>query len=386
MRRNAIYRKRHIVGTVMEFVLPFCFVWIMVAIKNSVDLDEVRPSLEYLPHDNQVVTPFTFEDYMVALQAQRVCEILLDYPLTFQISGIHDLSFNWQVPFVRCDSRKCTEMGQDAQPFCEYKILAVSGSYDGDSGGLQRAEIFQDYVYTRWPFLLTVRNGKDNPGRPFPFEFVQIFRDPSAMDAYIRRNDYGTPNVPKIGIGIVFDGDNDTHYKYWLRQNSTNLNAPESEVDSVPVLQTTAPTDTLFNDFARNDYETCFTWQGDPNFGVGQASCTGRYFYNGVLATQRLVGDFILNQSGAEENGYFVADAGVQYVQFPQNAFLLGGFFQQFNGEFVLSGWLNIGLSRLCRQWNAGLFSLRLLPPPTFSWQISFQSYLHLVCFIPWLR
>jgi hypothetical protein len=101
-------------------------------------------------------------------------------------------------------------------------------------------------------------------------------------------------------------------------------------------VQTTPPTTVQFNDFARNDFETCTTRERDrrrdPEWGTAQDSCTGQYLYNGVLATQRLVGDFILNQTGAEAAGLFVADGGVGLVQFPQNEYVADGFFGRFQG------------------------------------------------------
>lgn len=302
----------------------------MVAIKNSVALDEAPVVAEVLPDDGGPLVPFGYSDYMLALRSQKVCDTRRDdiLEITGGASG-----FNWQVPFVRCDSRRCRYLGQDATPFCEYSMIAVSGRDGGDGGGLERADAFKDYVYGRWPFLLEMRNGRDNPGRPFPFEFIQTFRDPGAMDEYVRRADYGTEGVPKIGMGIVFDGNDPNNFKYWLRQNSTNMNVPEAEAEGRPVITTTPPTGTLFNDFARNDFETCRREPGErTNFGAFQDSCTGLYFYNGVIATQRLVGDFVLNQTGAAEAGYFVADGGVSYVQFPQREYVADGFFERFEG------------------------------------------------------
>lgn len=320
-----------LVAQFFEFVLPFCFVWILVAVKNSVGIEDADVQPEFLPEDEQVLVPFSYEDYMTALRAQRVCSRLQSN--VYSVSGMDEGNKNWQVPFVRCDSRMCEYLGQDAHPFCEYSMLAVSASSAGDDGGKQRAEEFKNYVYDRWPFLLKMRNnGREEEGRPFPFEFVQVFRDPDAMNEYVRRADYGTVNVPKIGMGVVFDGDDPNLFKYWLRQNSTNMNVPESEEERRPMVQTTPSTDVLFNDFARTDLETCLRQPGDPDYGYFQDSCTGQYFYNGVIATQRLVGDFIMNQTGSDAAGYFVADGGVAYVQFPSESFIDDGFFQQFEG------------------------------------------------------
>jgi len=304
----------------------------MVAIKNSVKRDEAIVYEAILPDD--ALVPFSYSDYMIAIQSQKVCQTKKDPNL--EITGLQQNGKNWQVPFVRCDSRMCRYVGQDAQPFCQYSILAVSGSAENDAGGRERAEGFRDYVYDRWPFLLNIRNGRENPGRPFPFEFVQIFRDPGAMDDYVGRSDYGTVDVPRIGMGIVFDGNDPTNYKYWLRQNSTNMNIPEREDARNPSIVTTPPTDRLFNDFARTDFETCQRELGSREFGEFQDSCTGLYVYNGVLATQRLVGDFILDQTGASDAGFFVANDGVSFVQFPQEKYIANGFFERFGGTLLV--------------------------------------------------
>ena len=316
---------------IFEFMTPFCFVWVIVAIKNSVDVDGGQTLKAFLPQDVHTLIPLSYEDYMQAIQAQRVCSKPPNSSDALMISGMVQGGYNWQVPFVRCDVRRCESLGQDAHPFCEYSILAVSGSSEDDDGGRRRAEEFQTYMYDRWPFLLKTREGTIvQEGRPFPFEFVKIFSGSKDMEAYLLRDDYGSVGVPKIGMGVVFDGDDPNHFKYWLRQNSTGMNAPESESETLPVVQTTPSTNKLFNDFARNDIDTCRRLPGDPNYGDFQDSCTGQYFYNGVIATQRLVGDFILNQTGAEAAGVFVADGGVGYVPFPSKEYVDLGFFGQF--------------------------------------------------------
>jgi hypothetical protein len=47
----------------------------------------------------------------------------------FQVSGMLPNSLEWQVPFVKCDSRGCEALQQDAATtVCEYYILAVAGT------------------------------------------------------------------------------------------------------------------------------------------------------------------------------------------------------------------------------------------------------------------
>ena len=60
-------------------------------------------------------------------------------------------------------------------------------------------------------------------------------------------------------------------------------------------------------------------------------SCTGRYIYNGALTIQRLVHDFIISESGARDNGYYVAENGVQFVAFPYKSYVENGFYAQIN-------------------------------------------------------
>jgi hypothetical protein len=312
---------------IFEVILPFCFVWILVAIKNASNFDDskVNPEQpEIIPSDEYAFIPLSYTDYMRAFQAQRVCGTRRD--TTLDITGLREKGVGWQVPFVKCNSRHCQYLGQDAQPFCEYNILVVTGATVDDVGGQARASRFRDWMRQRWPILQ--QSNTSSSRLPFEHDFVQIFSDPTVVDNYIARRDYGTVGVPKIGMSIVFDGNSSTHYKYWLRQNSTNLNSPERAKEGRPVSPSTPPTNRLVNSYARNDMETCTRVPGDPYLGPLQNSCTGQYLYNGVLATQRLVDDFVLAESGAEAAGYSVSEAGVQFVQFPQKAYVLSGFFK----------------------------------------------------------
>lgn len=334
MRRNMIYRKRNWLGSIFEFILPFCFVWVLVAIKNASKLDQAERIDAKTPQDypdsfnnpNPLLReenpfpfrPFSYYDFEVAMQSERICTTAADED--FDISGYLNRGTDWSIPFIRCDTRKCQFLGQDAHPFCEYMMLAVSSV----NGGEARASEFKQWFYDRFPIMSRTRSPQQ-AGTPFEFEFVQVFDSPSVMDEYVKSKEYGVDR-PKIAMGIVFDGSDELDYKYWIRQNSTNFNAPAKDSRN-QVSQTTPPTDRLFNHFAETDFETCFRHGGLPNLGTLRSSCTGQYVYNGVLATQRLIGDFILNKTGAQDAGFGVADAGVQYVQFPQEEFILDGFF-----------------------------------------------------------
>ena len=56
---------------------------------------------------------------------------------------------------------------------------------------------------------------------------------------------------------------------------------------------------------------------------------------NGVLTIQRLIGDFILSDSGAAESGYHVAESGVSFSSFPTFAYEESGFFGDIGGQFL---------------------------------------------------
>jgi len=55
---------------------------------------------------------------------------------------------------------------------------------------------------------------------------------------------------------------------------------------------------------------------------------------NGVLTFQRLLGDFILSDSGAAAEGYTVSESGVAYTSFPTFAYEESGFFGDLGGTF----------------------------------------------------
>ena len=72
---------------------------------------------------------------------------------------------------------------------------------------------------------------------------------------------------------------------------------------------------------------------------------------NGVLTFQRLVGDFILSDSGAVENGYNVAESSVSFSPFPTFAYVESGFFGDIGGEFFESDCIRIFIVCL-RSWH----------------------------------
>jgi hypothetical protein len=233
---------------------------------------------------------------------------------------------NWQVPFIKCDSRKCDDKvhGHDAQPFCQYSMIGVTGGSVDDIGGHDRAKNFTQWLYATYPAL--------QMNMPFDFPFVRHFQDPQGMDNYVKGKDYGNVDNPLLAMGIVWEGSDPSNYIYRLRQNSTNFNSPEAQWR--PGTKTTPATNRLFVKYAKNDNEVCIPDDGTPKQGWLENSCTGQYVYNGVLTIQRLVGDYILEVSGAKRNGYFVAEAGVSFVPFPSFAYEEAGFYGELGGMY----------------------------------------------------
>jgi hypothetical protein len=323
-----------------EFFLPIVFVGFLVLIKSAVEnSDSFAPEFveANLPVGNDAFKIFSFTDYVISFQADRKCAPAGSAPwLTggasddgssssgLGITGIFNAGYNWQVPFVKCDSRLCTTDGENAFPFCEYLALGVAPSTEDDTVGLEQAKAFERYIYDRYPVLL------DKAAMPFDFDFVQTFPSNQALESYVQSPEYVNP---KLALGVVFDGLSDPmiNYNYQLRVNSTGFNSPEQE--GRPATVTTPPTDALFESFARTDSESCFdAVGGTPTSGQYSQSCTGKYIYNGALTIQRLVHDFILQDSGAVDAGYFVADHGVQYVPFPTEPYTENGFYATISG------------------------------------------------------
>lgn len=341
-----------------EFFLPILFVGLLVLIKMAVEnSDSFAPVFvePVFPTGNDAIKFFSFTDYVTTFQADRKCTVnynAVGSPDGFGVTGISEQGYNWQVPFVKCDSRMCREDGQDALPFCEFLALGVAPSTTDDILGLEQANAFRDYIYDRYPVLL------DPEAMRFSFPFVRMFGSNVEMENYVTSPEYSGPDDPKLGLGVIFDGVSDPtiNYNYQIRVNSTGYNSPESE--GRPVTTTTPPTDQLFQSLARDDDETCPDLVGGtPDMGPFTTSCTGQYIYNGALTIQRLVHDFILKDTGASDNGYFVADHGVQFVSFPTDAYTESGFYETISGFAPL-------LITLVRNW-CDLF----MEDGNFSWK-----------------
>jgi hypothetical protein len=327
----------------LEILLPPLFAFFLVLIKNAVDNSEsFRAEIVNATFPDYSLTPFSFTDYITAMRAKRICvyanststdvaipgfddyQYNYDSSNLYDISGILDNGFNWQVPFVKCDSRKCDFAGQDALPFCEFAILAVAGS---DTGGQERAKAFAQWIYATYPVI-----APNNPNYSLPFDFplVKLFNSSEDIDDYVKLPNYGRVDVPKIAVGVVWQGNDLKAYNYSLRQNSTNFNAPED--DGRYAVQTTPPTGTWIDSYANQD-NSCKPLDGGALLGPFGLSCTGQYVYNGVLTIQRLVHDFIIDISGSSAAGFTVGEAAVQFTPFPSKAYKENGFYATIGGK-----------------------------------------------------
>eukprot|EP00522_Entomoneis_paludosa_P003197 CAMPEP_0172465378 /NCGR_PEP_ID=MMETSP1065-20121228/53328_1 /TAXON_ID=265537 /ORGANISM="Amphiprora paludosa, Strain CCMP125" /LENGTH=1924 /DNA_ID=CAMNT_0013221897 /DNA_START=90 /DNA_END=5865 /DNA_ORIENTATION=+ len=314
-----IYRARNPIGTFLEIALPVGFVAILLGIKAAVEGDDLTSDLipPFIPGNENAFRPFSYQDYLTSARAEKVCVEqfnLNEDPIGLGISGISLQGTNWMVPMVKCDSRKCDEPGQDASKFCEYSMVAVTGS---DASALERAKDFQSWVKSRYPEL--------ESDMPFDFDAVQVFDSSTEINSYVRSGNYGKTGYPKIMMGIVWESGDDMNFDYRLRLNQTNFNNPKDEAR--PGARTTPDTAIWTESFSKSDSDTCVEDDGAPSLGFYDSSCTGLYMYNGALTIQRLVGDYILAKTGAADAGFEVAEGGVQYVQFPTTAYEEQGFY-----------------------------------------------------------
>ena len=299
----------------------------------------LKPGDSFIPGPEHTYQPMTFADTVTAVMAQKRCKWVPDDNIDdengddshFEITGIDDRSKNWQIPYVRCNSQKCTEHGEDATDFCEYTLFAIAGS---NPEGTQRARQFHDWIYQRYPGLDTNERSRIVQWMNYTDDTLSDDEFPTdfgkAVDAYVTSPDYGITQR-KISLAIVFNGSDPNSYQYAIRQNSTGFNVVEDQDSLKPGTRTTPKTVYRTNLFASSDLESCSTLTASSGVNYGDlgilgTSCTGMYMYNGVLTAQRLVHDFVHYDAG-NVSGYNVAEAGVQFVQFPQENYTPTGYF-----------------------------------------------------------
>lgn len=324
MRRNLLYRRRYFVSLLLELALPVSFAALLLWIKHLAK-DEISSSTTpsrhvpaYIPRNYDAKQILSFSDYVTGIVAKRVCYDLGNGK--FGITGIPLDGWDWQIPFVKCDSRRCQQDGEEAYNYCVYPILALAPNHKNDQGARFRAQEFQAYIGKRYPQL------KDPELTHFPggYDFVRMFESNNEIEKYVKAGNYGSAGKEQIGIAVLFEGNDPKDYQYTIRVNSTNFNAPEAE--GRPSLHTTPDTNRLFDSFARTDNACTPPDPATPDQGEFQNSCTGQYMYNGFLTTQRLLHDWIMEASGAKDAGVFIAEHGVRYVQFPSKPYSAIGF------------------------------------------------------------
>ena len=298
----------------------FC---ILLLIKISLQDNEFfKPTTIPAGYPTESIAPFSFLDYVAAINAPKACveksESIdrFDFEgdvknLDYSISGINIL--DWPVPFVKCNSANCENAGDDASDFCETNILALSPT---DANDINRVNDFKDYIFTTYPMIKDFQH----------YDIVQIFDDSDAIDEYVKDEMYGVVNSevskPKIAVAVVIGGS-EKEYEYAIRTNSTGWNS--GELGGRPVMMTQPSTKTEFNAFARKANEACPLEPGTVNIGgFNNNNCNVQYMYNGALTIQRLVGDFIISTSGS---GYNVAENGVSFADFPSKEYVQDGFY-----------------------------------------------------------
>lgn len=234
---------------------------------------------------------------------------------------------DWQVPFLKCDARECKSENDNStrvNSYCSYNILALAGDKDMTSS-------FKEWVETEYPQLSSIEKMAGEG-----FKMIKIFDSEDAIDEYVVDPAYGySIDVPKIALGVVLNRDGNK-YDYTIRTNSTNFNS--LELGGRPGMATQPSTKVLFDNLARDANSVCTPEGGTSKTGKHENHCTAQYIYNGAITIQRLVDDWIIVDSGAKDAGYFVAENGVSFTDFPSREYVKDGFYAQIASEFCFIG------------------------------------------------
>ena len=281
--------------------------------------------------------PYSFKDYLTAFQAQKQCvpnpyigrnatkkaqsaTFAKIKNIEYFISGI-DVT-KWAVPFVKCDSRLCTALGQNATSFCAYHVLALAPS---SSSAAAQVDSFVAYVRSTYPQIAMIKNQTG-------FDVIKMFASSSEIDQYVSSSEYGKKGYPKVAVAVVLGGSG-KYFEYAIRTNSTNFNS--NELSGRPTAATQPSTSILFDSFAKRAEDVCnLSNDGGPILGPYEKYCNAQYMYNGALSIQRLVDDWIFHQTGAEAKGAYIAESGVRFTNFPSKEYMTNGFYSQIAREF----------------------------------------------------
>jgi ATP-binding cassette subfamily A (ABC1) protein 1 len=297
---------------------------ILLAIKETLKDDKTfKPRTIKAVVPTESIKPFSFLDYITAVQTPRTC-IRMPFDIRLQdsdfifkpysISGISPQ--NWPVPFLKCDFRKCQREGEDASNYCSVNILAIAPS---EEGAMERVEKFQGYINMTYPQINNVN---------VAYDMVRVFQSAQEIDDYVTSPDYGNIDVdkPKIAVAVVLGGSG-KNYEYTIRANSTNFNS--LEFSGRPSVPTHPDTSRILRSNVRRAKDACPLEGGTPTIGQMEEHCTVQYIYNGALTIQRLVDDFIIYDTGVKDLGIYVSENGVSFVDFPSKEFISDGFYAQ---------------------------------------------------------
>jgi len=255
---------------------------ILVAIKETLKNSKgFTPTLvpAFYPDSKDALIPYSFKDYLTAFQAQKQC---VPNPYTngtkrvsntallakikninYFISGI-DVT-KWAVPFVKCDSRKCTALGENATNYCTYHVLAVAPS---SSNSTLRVDSFVTYIRSTYPQIAAIKNQTG-------FDVIKVFGSSSEIDQYVTNSLYGKAGNPKVAVAVLLGGSGKT-FEYSIRTNSTNFNS--EELSGRPTAKTQPSTSILFDSFAKRAQDVCdLTNDGGPILGTYQKYCDAQY-------------------------------------------------------------------------------------------------------------
>jgi hypothetical protein len=258
---------------------------ILVAIKETLKNSKgFTPILvpAFYPDSKDALIPYSFKDYLTAFQAQKQCvpnpyiaanttkktttaTFAKIKNIDYFISGI-DVT-KWAVPFVKCDSRECTALGENATNYCTYHVLAVAPS---SSNSTLRVDSFVAYVRSTYPQIAAIKNQTG-------FDVIKVFGSSSEIDQYVTNSLYGKAGNPKVAVAVLLGGSGKT-FEYAIRTNATNFNS--KELSGRPTANTQPSTSILFDSFAKRAQDVCdFTDDGGPILGPYQRYCNAQYMY-----------------------------------------------------------------------------------------------------------
>ena len=229
------------IDQLIEFFLPALCVAALYFIKLDLQSDPYSSLRAVVvpasyPGAGDVMIPFSFTDYVTALQANRSCVVDPTATTAEKLLGLAPLVISgldwqdWPVPFVYCNSYSCRKRGENATNYCIYRSMALAPTKADSAVQVQRMLKFKSYVEERYPQIT------NRSALPFNHDFIQIFDSNEELQSYVTSETYGkwSPDgqyLPNIAIGVVFGGGEDSKtFEYTIRTNSTNFNSEEQSV------------------------------------------------------------------------------------------------------------------------------------------------------------